>query len=181
MIKKAKLIKNKLFITIVFFITIATIIFPFSLLAADQSGSTTDEINLSAPGNFSKLGEINSGNMIGGLINLIYIVSTISFFFVLLMGGVKWITSSGDEKKLTAARASITHGAIGLGIVFIAWALMNLIGSLFDFNPFKLQIIPFTNSSGSNSQSGSYSSGSTTGTDSSSGLHIRTNMIDMEQ
>lgn len=166
--------KAKIILTTVIFVAIGLFTYPLSLLAAD-------EIDLSAPGNFSKLGEINSGNMIGGLINLIYIVSTISFFFVLLMGGVKWITSSGDEKKLASARASITHGAIGLGIVFIAWALMNLIGSLFDINPFKLQIIPFTNSSGSNSQSGSYSSGSTTGTDSSSGLHIRTNMIDMEQ
>jgi len=146
--------KNKLFITKVFFITILATIFPLPLIAANQSGSTTEEINLSAPGGFSKLGEINSGNMIAGLINLIYIVSTISFFFILLMGGFKWITSSGDEKKLASARASITHGAIGLGIVFIAWALMSLIGSLFDINPFKLQITPFTNSSGSGGSSG---------------------------
>lgn len=170
--------KTKIILTTVIFVTIALFTCPLPLLAAGEAGSTTDEINLSAPGNFSKLGEINSGNMIGGLINLIYIVSTISFFFVLLMGGVKWITSSGDEKKLASARASITHGAIGLGIVFIAWALMSLIGSLFDINPFKLQIIPFTNSSGLSGQGGSGSQKNGSGTYSSSG---NPNRIDMEQ
>lgn len=170
--------KTKIILTTVIFVAIGLLTYPLPLLAAGEAESTTDEINLSAPGNFSKLGEINSGNIIGGLINLIYIVSTISFFFILLMGGFKWITSSGDEKKLASARASITHGAIGLGIVFIAWALMTLIGNLFDFDPFKLQIIPFTNSSDSNGQGGSGSPNSGSDTYSSSG---NPNRIDMEQ
>jgi hypothetical protein len=99
---------------------------------------------------------ITASGLISGFINLVLIVSTVVFFFILIIGSLKWITSSGDEKKLATARASITHGAIGLGIVFIAWALMSLIGNLFDFNPFKLQITPFTNGS---SSSGSSSSG----------------------
>lgn len=141
-------IKSKILILISFFTLATTLLLPSYILATDEAiGANSNEINLNAPGNYSKLGEIKSENMIGGLINLIYILSTFTFFFVLLIGGVKWITSAGDEKKLTAARSSITHGAIGLGIVFVAWALMTLIGELFNFDPFKLQITPFTNNS----------------------------------
>ena len=164
-------IKSKILILISFFTLATTLLLPSYILAANESiDANSNEINLSAPGNFSKLGELTTGNMIGGMINIIYIVSTLTFFFILLFGGVKWITSSGDEKKVAAARSSITHGAIGLAIVFVAWAFMSIIGTLFDFDPFKLNITPFNSSSSSGGSSGP-----------SVGRPIRQNIIDMEK
>ncbi len=112
--------------------------------SSSPNNSTSDDIiDLNAPGNFSGLGTITSGSMISTAVNIIYIIASITFFFILLFGGIKWITSSGDEKKLAAARTSITHGLIGLTIVFIAWALMRLISTVFGFDFTNLIIQPF--------------------------------------
>lgn len=82
-------------------------------------------------GSFSNLTNLTIGGMVSGAISLILIVVALIFFFILVIGGLRWITSGGDEKKVAAARAQITNALIGLVIVFAAWAIMKLIGSLF--------------------------------------------------
>lgn len=71
------------------------------------------------------------GSIIGGLINLVLIVASLIFFFILVIGGIKWIISNGDEKSVESARSQITNALIGLAIVFAAWAILKLIGILF--------------------------------------------------
>ena len=91
-------------------------------------------------GAFSGLTNVTIGSFIGWLIGLIFIITSIIFFFILIFGGVKWITSGGDEKKVAAARASITSALVGLAIVFASWAIMKLLGSLLGFDIFNLSI-----------------------------------------
>jgi hypothetical protein len=93
-----------------------------------------DSLNLSAKGDFAKLGDMTVNNMVSGAITLVLIVVSLIFFFILVVGGLRWITSGGDEKKVAAARAQITNALIGLVIVFAAWAIMRLIGSVFGIN-----------------------------------------------
>jgi TRAP-type C4-dicarboxylate transport system permease small subunit len=59
------------------------------------------------------------------------LVVALVFFFILILGGLKWITSEGDEKAVGAARNQITNGLIGLAIVFAAFAIIKLIGTIF--------------------------------------------------
>lgn len=96
------------------------------VLAADNQiqikSSTTD---------FTKLQDLTVSGIISGAISLVLIVVALVFFFILVIGGLKWVTSGGDEKKVGAARAQITNALIGLAIVFAAWAIMKLIGTLF--------------------------------------------------
>jgi len=95
------------------------------VLAADEiqlKSSTTD---------FTKLQDLTVSGIISGAISLVLIVVALVFFFILVIGGLKWVTSGGDEKKVGAARAQITNALIGLAIVFAAWAIMKLIGTLF--------------------------------------------------
>ncbi|MDD2225394.1 MAG: hypothetical protein PHP97_04530 [Candidatus Shapirobacteria bacterium] len=80
---------------------------------------------------FTNLENLTVNGMVSGAISLVLIVVSLVFFFILVIGGLKWITSGGDEKKVAAARAQITNALIGLVIVFAAWAIMKLIGSLF--------------------------------------------------
>lgn len=80
---------------------------------------------------FSGLENLTVNGMVSGAISLVLIVVALIFFFILVIGGLKWITSGGDEKKVAAARAQITNALIGLVIVFAAWAIMKLIGSIF--------------------------------------------------
>ena len=82
-------------------------------------------------GSFDKLTNLTVNGMVSGAISLVLILVSLIFFFILVIGGLKWITSGGDEKKVAAARAQITNALIGLVIVFAAWAIMKLIGSVF--------------------------------------------------
>ena len=53
---------------------------------------------------------------------------------MLILGGIKWITSGGDRGKVESARGQITAGFIGLVIVFAAWAILNIIENFFGVN-----------------------------------------------
>ena len=80
---------------------------------------------------FQPLEDVTASGILSGAISLVPIVVTIVFFFILILGGLKWITSNGDEKKLATARTQITNALIGLVIVFASWAILNLIQTLF--------------------------------------------------
>lgn len=73
-------------------------------------------------------------------ITLIFIVGGIIFFFMFLIGGVQWITSSGDKAAVEAARGRIMHALIGLFVLFAAFAIITLIGSLFGLNLLQITI-----------------------------------------
>jgi large-conductance mechanosensitive channel len=100
-------------------------------------------INLNAPGQFKELGNIKFGNMIAGLIQYVLIIAAIVFFFVLLIAGIKWITSEGDEKKVGAAKAQLTNALIGLAIIFGAWAIISLINQMFNIDILNLNFPKF--------------------------------------
>lgn len=96
--------------------------------------SAGQTVNLNAPPSFSNLENINFGDLVGIAISFILIVASIAFFFMLVLGGIKWITSGGDKGKTEAARNQITAGLVGLVIVFAAWAILTLVESFFGVN-----------------------------------------------
>lgn len=80
---------------------------------------------------FSPLTKVTIPNLLTGAISLVLIVTFVTFFFILVLGGLKWITSTGDDKKLATAKAQITHALTGLVIILSIWAILNLIQVLF--------------------------------------------------
>jgi hypothetical protein len=94
-----------------------------NLLAAD--------INLRPQGDFANLGNLEIPQIIKGLIQGAMVVAAIVFFFMLVIGGIKWIMSGGDKAKTEDARNQITSALIGLVIVFAAWAIIQLISTFF--------------------------------------------------
>ena len=80
---------------------------------------------------FKNLENLTVSGIISGAISLALIIVALVFFFILVFGGLKWVTSGGDEKKVGEARSQITNALIGLAIVFAAWAIMKLIGTVF--------------------------------------------------
>jgi fumarate reductase subunit C len=76
------------------------------------------------------------------LINLVLIVSAIIFLFMIIWGGVQWITSGGNKDKIAAARGRITHAVIGLAIVALAAVIAQTVGSILGFNIFGVSISP---------------------------------------
>ena len=78
--------------------------------------------------------------MVSGFISLILVVAGLAFFFILVLGGIHWILSGGDKAKTEAARNQITAALVGLVIVFSAWAIINLIKTLFGIDLMKLDL-----------------------------------------
>ncbi|MCW1949284.1 MAG: hypothetical protein KIH89_002440 [Candidatus Shapirobacteria bacterium] len=114
----------------------------FAALAAPVYAQETIKIT-SKGDDFKALENLTVGSIISGAINLVLVVVALVFFFILVVGGLKWVTSGGDEKKVGAARAQITNALIGLAIVFAAWAIMKLIGTVFGIDIFNLDIQSF--------------------------------------
>lgn len=104
--------------------------------------AANDAIDLTQ--NIGKIGEgaqqLSLGGMISGFLSLILILAGIAFFFILVVGGVKWILSGGDKAHTEGARNQITAALVGLVIVFSAWAIAGLIDSFFGINILKLDI-----------------------------------------
>jgi len=91
-----------------------------------------ESINLGTNGGFGKeLQTLTVGGIISGAISLVMLAVALIFFFILIMGGLKWVMSEGDQKAVEAARNQITNALVGLAIVFAAFAIMKLIEIVF--------------------------------------------------
>jgi len=100
----------------------------------------TEAIDLSADAVGYKGLAFNITDLIKMGITILIAVVSLTFFFMLVMGGLKWISSGGDEKKLAGARNQVTNALIGLVIVFSTWALASLIKSIFGVDILKFNI-----------------------------------------
>lgn len=67
------------------------------------------------------------GKLISGIVGLLLIGATLWAFAQLLIGGINWISSSGDKGRLETAQQKILQALVGLFIVFAAWAIFILI------------------------------------------------------
>lgn len=81
--------------------------------------------------------------LVSGFIRLAVVAAAVIFFFWLILGGIQWIISGGDKQKTEAARGQITSALVGLVIVFSAWAIAQLIKTLFNVDIFDLTISSF--------------------------------------
>lgn len=100
------------------------------------------EVKLKPPtgSGFERLGDLTFGELIAGLIRISLVVAAIVFFFVLVIGGIRWILSGGDKQATEGARGQITAALVGLVIVFAAWAIVQLIETLFGVKILNLDV-----------------------------------------
>lgn len=73
-------------------------------------------------------------------INLVFVAGAIIFFFMLIMGGIQWISSGGDKGGLEAARGKITNALVGIVILFSVYAVAKLIEIFFGISILTLDI-----------------------------------------
>jgi len=97
-----------------------------------------ETINLKPGGDWSELGNLSFAAIISGLIKLVLVIAAVVFFFMLVIGGIKWIASGGDKAQTEGARNQITAALVGLVIVFAAWAIVGLINAFFKVDIFNL-------------------------------------------
>jgi hypothetical protein len=88
---------------------------------AIQNGITTAGNGLQA-GNTASLGSI-----VGIVMNVLFIlVGALGVAFIVI-GGIKYITSGGDEKKVASAKNTILYAVIGLVVAILARVIIGIV------------------------------------------------------
>lgn len=102
-----------------------------------------ETINITPQGTIGDtVSSITVGGIVSTAITWILIFAAIIFFFMLLIGGISWLTSGGDEQKVAGAKGQITNALIGLAIVLAGWAIVTLVGSFFGIDEFGSFTLP---------------------------------------
>lgn len=111
----------------------------------NQLLAATGDIVVDAPkrADSSPIGYSNLGAFIS---NALVVVFSFALLFVLIMliwGAFEWISSGGDKEAVGKARGRIINALIGLAILAVAYALVNVAGQFlgFDVAGGKLNII----------------------------------------
>lgn len=105
------------------FISILTIsAFVFALSVAPTLATIDNTYGLDY-GTITGLGTNDLRTGIMGIVNVLLGFLGIIAIIIILWGGFRWLTSTGNEEKVAEARKIITAGIIGLIIVFTAYAI----------------------------------------------------------
>jgi hypothetical protein len=100
------------------------------LLAADPITNPLIENNgLEGAGYFDAL--------VKSLLGLSFVVASIIFIFIMVMGAIQWISSSGEKGAVQAAQSKITNAIIGLVVLLSLYAILKLIGDFFGLEVFQ--------------------------------------------
>ena len=61
------------------------------------------------------------------IFNTAFLWAGIVCAIIIVMGGIAYVTSTGDSQKVTKAKNTITYAAIGLAVTLLAAAIVNLV------------------------------------------------------
>lgn len=86
--------------------------------------------------------------MIAWAVTLVIAIAGLIFFFMLIIGGLRWVLSGGDKAQTESARAQITAALIGLVIIFSAWAIATLVERVFGVSILNAVIPEITQDAG---------------------------------
>lgn len=119
---------------------LATILFSASLISffphPTQAALSQTEIDLcTSSGNVVDNGKCvpkNNGTQLTGpnsyltsIINLLLYIAGAVAVIVIIVGGIRYITSTGDAMRIKQAKDTILYGIVGLVIALIAYAIVN--------------------------------------------------------
>lgn len=75
-------------------------------------------------------GGADIGSILTSVYNLVIFIAQIAFIFLLLAGGVMYLTAGGSDEQVGNAKKLMMNAVIGIVLVFIAWAAGNWVISL---------------------------------------------------
>jgi TRAP-type C4-dicarboxylate transport system permease small subunit len=80
---------------------------------------------------FNNLTKTDPQKFMSAAIQALLVLGVIIFFFMLLSGGIKWMTSQGNPAQMEGARKTITAAVVGLVIVFSIFVIIMFINAIF--------------------------------------------------
>ncbi|MFC1653707.1 hypothetical protein ACFL1M_02570 [Patescibacteria group bacterium] len=71
--------------------------------------------------------------VMAGLFRTLIMLGGLALFLYTMMGGLSWITASGDKTKIEVAKERIQNGIIGMAIMVAVVALSIFLSDVFGF------------------------------------------------
>lgn len=62
--------------------------------------------------------------LVTGIIRAVVSLGAVAFFIMLLVGGFNFLFSAGDQKKLEAARGTVTQAIVGIVLMSLAYLII---------------------------------------------------------
>lgn len=97
-------------------------------------------VDLTGPTGVGNAANFSIGGIISWAVTAIVVVAGLIFFFMLVIGGLRWVLSGGDKAATESARGQITAALIGLVIIFSAWAIAKLVEVVFGVSILNVSI-----------------------------------------
>ena len=118
---------------------IGALLSPTSILAQANNGLTNPVLSDTLLG---MTGVEYFQSLLTRLIGIAFVIGAIIFFFMLVIGGIQWITSGGDKEAVIQARGRITNALIGLVILFSTFAIVVVVEIFFGIDILTIDIGP---------------------------------------
>ena len=115
------------------------------LLATAIPAYAQDDMCAAAGSNFSGLCKLrleNSGGIVGTVVQVLLLIAILASLFFIIFGGIRWMTSGGDNGKISSARSTIIAAVVGLVISLAAFFILNLFVTFFTGQSFTTFTIP---------------------------------------
>src|SRR3990167_4334278 len=64
------------------------------------------------------------------IVNWALIFAGVAALFFVIFAGIKYIRSGGEEEKIKSARETLTYAIIGLVIIILSFAIINIISAI---------------------------------------------------
>lgn len=77
---------------------------------------------------------------ITNFVKIMFIVGTISLFFMLLLGAFEYVTAGGEKDKVGNSTKRMSNAIIGIILMLSAYAIFRLINTVFGINILNLEV-----------------------------------------
>lgn len=107
------------------------IFYLFSSTATAQCDQNTvgGGVNCASNGQLTNL--TGSDGIVTNVINGLFMAAGIIAVLFIVIGGIRYVVSQGDEKSVQGAKNTVLYAVIGLLIVLLAFAIVNFVLDLF--------------------------------------------------
>lgn len=97
-------------------------------IAVAQGGSAQEGLNQAIPvGTKNALNIFETGGIFERVVNLLlFLVGAISVI-MLIIGGIRYIVSAGDQNQVTGAKNTILYAIVGIVVAVIAYGIVNFV------------------------------------------------------
>ena len=102
-------------------------VFSLLIIAAPAQLYAQDLYGLKDAKNINVGKEDDLKGVVADVVNIVLGFLGIISVIIILFAGFKWMTAAGNEEQVSEAKKMLVQAVIGLGVVFLAWAIASFV------------------------------------------------------